>query len=433
MTAGIIQKASIMGMSHFHDFYFLQAMEAAVKMELSSRPELEFQKPVEKFLDDLDTAVDKIVPNMALRTMLYLWAASFGEARHAKDSVARDCYISAKIKAARGEWFGNAVNYPPTKANIKALKQVFEQDWRSGYGGEAWANIVQAIAEYETTPPAAWIDHVVDLEHNNGTAFSKPEGEETLYFSVHYPHRFSSFLDYKFHKDILVKPPSYTTSALEVTPKVYSLLSRFSNLFNRPEVKHVIPGLETLSPYEVEWGDGEIVLEDKWSNWATVSENNKPNVMSLLNDAGLYEFYAGYFTKDKYLRKIKHVERRAIGKVHPKFATASFKTKIKKELAKFAKRNISKCKIDKAKTTYTLLPCKLIAQEYGKIKLCFELPYQDGYGEPTDNGFAVWVDVYAPEIEQAELYIARQYGDTVLWAKNQYHYVNSPILEALID
>lgn len=427
-----VKTSTVMNMQHFHDFYFLQAMEASVKMEIIQNPDLEFQKPVEKFLDDLDKTVDNVVPNMAARTMMYLWAASFGEARHAKDTVARNRFLSVKLRAARNEWFSNAVNYEPTPSNVAALKEIFAQEWRSGYGGEAWGNIVQAIADYKKTPPAAWIDHVVDLEHNNGTAFSKPDGEGTIYFSVYYPDRFGAFLDYKFRKDILVKPPSFTTQ-LEVTPKIHSLLTRYSKLFNKPEVKHVNPSLDPLTDYVVEWGDGTIEVGEKWADWAMVGRDNKPHVQSLLNSAGLYDFYAGYFTKEQFLEKVEHVEKRALGKLSEKFSTNYMKGKIKKTIAKFVERNVGKCKINKAPTTYKVIPCKVVKQSTTKVKVFIPLPHQKGYGEQGDGGFTVEFKLFTDPIQVEDTYIEKRYGEVVLWVQGTYHYVSSAVLEALID
>jgi hypothetical protein len=364
---------------------------------------------------------------------MYLYAACLGEARHARDTVARERFVASKTSNRREDWFANVVLYRPTKENLETLISVFSQEWRSGYGGEAWQDIAIALTEYEKTPPAAWLDHVVDLEHNNGTAFSKPDGEATIFFSVFYPDRFSCFLDYKFAKDILVKKPSFEPY-LKVSPRIHSLLTKYSLLFKKPEVKHAVPELENLSDYSVEWGDERIVVEEKWATWASIDKKNKPNTEMLMSNAGFYEFYPSYYTKDDFLKKVENCKRRLFSSLNPKLVTPYFKAKIAKMVAKYVKRNIGKCKMPKAPITYKVIPCKVKSYKMGEVILSFDLPYQNGYGKKVKGGFEVDVPMYVDSnIAGQEGYVEVHYGDLVLWLKNGYHYANNSILEALID
>lgn len=421
-----VKTQTTMNMQHFHDFYFLQALEADVKMMIANNPELEFSKPVEKFLDDLDRTVEKIIPNMALRTFMYLYAACLGEARHARDTVAEDRFIADKYSGRQG-WFSKVTQYKPTRENINALIDIFSQPWRAGYGGEAWRNIAEALAEYETTPPAAWLDHVVDLEHNNGTAFSKPDGLYTIFFDVGYPSRFSSFLDYKFAKNILTKAPSFADK-LAVTPRVYILLQRYSSIFKKPEVKHVSPDLDNLTDYSVEWEERFLTVEKKWMQWVSISgSSNKPSVRELLSAGGFYNFYPSYYDEKKFLEKVEECKTRALAKVGNNPAIA---TMLKKAVGKYVKENIKKCKMSKAQTQYTLMPCK-VSTKGNKNILSFSLPYQEGYGDKTETGFSV--ETQTGNNLDGDGYISKYYGDLVLWVGENHYWISSPVLEAMIE
>lgn len=428
-----IRTTSTMCMSHFHDFYFLQALEASAQMEIARNPELEFSKPVEKFLTDLDKASERIIPSMALRVFMYLWAACLGEARHAKDTVAENFYITNDVSKNRHGWFSAAVNFRPSDENLSALALVYAQDWRAGYGGEAWGNIVEALSEYATTPNAAWIDHVVDLEHNNGTAFSKPDGEETLKFSVSYPERFAAFLDYKFAKDILTQPPSFIDK-LAISPKIGSLLEKYAIVFNKPPVKHVEVSLDNLTDYVVEWGDEVLTVGEKWSRFASVGENGEPNIRSLMDSVGFFNFYPSYYDKNQFAEKVEMCKVRALGKLNDNVSN-EFKAKLLKAIAKFKKDGLPKCKLPKAKKTYTVLPCKVVKVKGNTYKLLFDIPYQKGYGKLEDNGLvSVETSLFCDKEKMLDdTYIERRYGEIVLWIKRTYVFLTSSELEALLD
>ena len=169
-----------MTMMHFHDFYFLQALDVEISNQIAGS-DAKFSHTVLKLQSDLKEAMDEISENIALRTFVYLYAACVGEARHARHDTAERIFLPETVKRHRGELFGHITNYAPTRQNLNAVVKVFEQPWKAGFGGKAWGDIAKALLTYGKMPDAAWIDHVVDLEHNNGTAFSKEDAKGTLY------------------------------------------------------------------------------------------------------------------------------------------------------------------------------------------------------------------------------------------------------------
>src|ERR1044072_1458248 len=128
----MIRTQTKMTMFHFHDFYFLQALQAGVMAEISRNPAAQFQHSVEKLQLDIQRTIDDIVPNIALRTFVYLYAACLGEARHARSDSAHRSFLPGTRKSHRHELFAQITNYAPTKQNLNALIEIYSQEWHSG-------------------------------------------------------------------------------------------------------------------------------------------------------------------------------------------------------------------------------------------------------------------------------------------------------------
>ena len=426
-----VKTTSLMKMEHFHDFYFLEALRAKVDTLVAGNPDLEFSKPVEKFIDDLDRLTDKIVPNMALRVFTYLWAASLGEARHAKESVASRRYLIAPLSDSRKAWFESATKFAPSKKNVQILFDIFDQPWRSGYGGKAWADIVRAVKEYDTIAPSAWIDHVVDLEHNNGTVFSKPEAKNAIFFDVLYDGRFSEFLDYKFRADILTQKAGFAKGGkLKVSPRIYSMLERYATVFKQP-MPNAVSELDNLTDYAVEWGDGVLRVGEKLIEYMTISRSGKTSMADVLNMFGLNDISPSYYTTNQLKKKLEDIKKRVYDKV--KNPSPSFKAQMTKALNAFYAANQKSCKLPKAPTLYKALPVTF-KQVGNQAMITVHLPYQDGYGTPlADGGFMVEIPWFGKgDFENAV--IMRLYGDLMMKYGTRYEYwVSSAVLEAILD
>ncbi len=150
-----------------------------------------YLKTGEKLRDYYDLLVDTLF--YSIRDYLVLAAA--GEVRHAVDrtdykvkEVHEDIKRATSKKGKRGAnkqysssrdiVYGEATKYDPVLL-LKNCRRVFSADWNHrGYGGEAWANITDAALDMwdpqTKFPRTVTIDHVIDLEHNNGTVFNKP-------------------------------------------------------------------------------------------------------------------------------------------------------------------------------------------------------------------------------------------------------------------
>ena len=436
-----VKTDTMMKLLHFHDFYVIQAIDAALIQAKAIDPELQFAKKVEKFEDALESLKESLIPNMALRTFVYLYCACIGEARHARDNVAKKRFIRNIKNTSRSSAFLTATKFAPTQSNLKALVDIFNQQWRGGYGGDAWKNIAVALTDYGKMPDAAWLDHVVDLEHNNGTAFSKPDGRDTIMFDVNYLGRFSAFLDYKFEKDILTQEYYYD---LAVSPRVHAMIVRYANVFGKAVPTHFVPQLQNLGEYTVTWGDDVLQAEEKWREWFVVEKTNKPDAKWALSRAGLFDITYKYLTADKLKEKFAEVKTKAVAAMG-KHATLWQKAKIAKIVSKAMAEGLQECKLNKAPVTYSLLPTK-VKVDGSKLVLSFALPYQKGYGEKTEYGFEIvtpnnsvyWGlatrDLgYDGSMGWHDAYVYQDGPSAILNVDKNAVYVSNNKLEALLD
>jgi tetratricopeptide (TPR) repeat protein len=284
---------NVMTMKHFVDFYYLEALRANIAMAKYANKDFQFRRAVEKLESDVETAFNSLTQTMALRIYVYLWGAALGEAQYAHEN----CEYKIEEIDEGNFAYRHAFNFCPSEHNVNMVKDVFGQNWSSGgYGGDAWYQIVEGMELYGKITDAAFIDHTVDLEHNGGCVFNKTGASP---FNMNcYTNDFDGsdlhyFLDVKFHNDIL---NDTNHRRYEVSRKVYSLVVRYSNIIeNIKAVDFLVPSLEWLSPFTVEWNDFEAEFTwveaegrrmscEKCGCTMSEYEENYVNDMSVCND-----------------------------------------------------------------------------------------------------------------------------------------------------
>jgi hypothetical protein len=422
-----------MKLEHFHDFYFLQALRVSISQEISKHPALQFSHTVVKLQEDLNEYYNDIVPNMALRVFTYLFAACLGEARHARSNSADRRFVREILTAHRSTIFQSISDFEPSRQNIQALVDVFSQNWCSGFGGEAWKSIAKALHEYYTLPPATWLDHVVDLEHNNGTAFSKTDACDTILFDTRYPFRFNNFLDYKFRYNIIEQ--SDGSHAYHLTRPAYKLIQRYAKIFHKSMPWWIEAGLQRLTEYDVQWGQKTITLEDKWLDGIDVSSGNSPHAQTLLYMAGADDVYAPSKTA-KELKKMASKFKAKAKKIAGKHMTKKFAARFNAKLTKWLEECLEICKADKMPITYAALPFTVEVKGWEYV-FHFPLPCQ-GIGTPEEGGFFVTTtSVYgnvSQLLSQKEGFIVLN-NTTLIITLSEYDHVTIKYkpLEALLD
>jgi hypothetical protein len=423
----MITTKTTMKLEHFHDFYYLEALSA--ELATNTTAERRFNHSVERLIRDVSETLESISENIAFRSFVYLYAACLGEARHARSSNAKDTFVPVTLKLSRDTCYETISNYRPTKRNLHTLVEVFNQEWDSGFGGEAWLKIAEALRYYFKVSPAAFIDHVIDLEHNNGTAFNKSDARRTLYFDTDYDGNFKYFLDYKFSRNILeVGPQIY--GKLIISRKVYRLIERFCTIFHKQMPEWLAPKLETLTPYEVEWKDNELRLETKWYRGVDVHKGNQPTVEVLTQIVGLDAIHAPEYTLKKFTAKVKKMKAEA-NKIAKPYMTKVLRQELDKAVAKLLEWGKTNCSAEKCKVTYPVLPCKVQKTPTGN-KLLFPVPFQ-GLGAATLEGFEVpitGIPDYA--IASGDGFIENTY-DGVKVHVDGYKFPAPKLLEAILD
>lgn len=214
-----------MQLEAIQDFYLLDAL-------WSQRSQLPNKKAADKWLEDADAWRTKLNSELALALRDYLFLASCGEARysvskkHMKQSIP-DIGDLAGMSKSRCSVYSGIVKYCPTE-NLAQLKTLFEEDgWGGGMGGSRWAAIVKAIEKYGDWPDPMFIDHTVDLQHNNGTVFNKPTDDvhDFSLRSSYFMSLLSLWLNYKAVENIIDNKVSQVDMKQE-----YKLLAPFMSL-----------------------------------------------------------------------------------------------------------------------------------------------------------------------------------------------------------
>jgi hypothetical protein len=128
-----------------------------------------------EYMFEVNMILSELTEKMARTIFDYLCVSSLGEARHAKNQ-ARRYYIQEfqSHNQGRESVYNHAFEYNPVQF-LPILKKVFLRGmWPGGgFGGVKWGNIVNAALMYGTVPDKIFIDHVVNICHNGGTAFDK--------------------------------------------------------------------------------------------------------------------------------------------------------------------------------------------------------------------------------------------------------------------
>lgn len=100
--------------------------------------------------------------------------------------------------------------------------------WKSGYGGEKWYNIAKAGLMYGNTPDLIFIDHAVDLSHNNSYFFDK--GGDILYCFI---EDYKFLLDQKFNLNGFRGLIIFIEKFCAYDKNIFNLINRYNILFEK--------------------------------------------------------------------------------------------------------------------------------------------------------------------------------------------------------
>lgn len=163
------------------EFYVFEAMEILAQNKPSEREPyglIPFKKSHEKWEEDFRWYKSRFISGFASAIYDYIIKTVAGELRHCYNrcSYCINGYMQDKIDIdCRDDVFENIKYFNPNEI-LKYGEFLFDPvwtTWDSGYGGAKWQNIAKAGKLYKKMPDAVFIDHCVDLSHNNSSFFDK--------------------------------------------------------------------------------------------------------------------------------------------------------------------------------------------------------------------------------------------------------------------
>ena len=227
------------------DFYGLQCLQAVAVPNVDA-----FSPSQNRWLRDFETYQAVYQKKLARAIYDYLALICFGEARHAINKASH--YVDGLPTCReRSTQYDQAIQYNPRQF-LPVLEELFNiATWDSGYGGTSWARIARAAQMYGTVPDAVFVDHCVDLSHNNSLCFNK---EEADIFTLRWAAGYKTMLDRK----AVWAPTSFIDEYVyNFSYAVYSLLVRAQRL---GLISNNIPRIEVTNDadeweYEpIKWG-----------------------------------------------------------------------------------------------------------------------------------------------------------------------------------
>ena len=178
------------------DFYALEAM-VALLCDKNKNDFEAFRPSHARWYRDFIAYRNEYVENLANAIFDYTAIVVAGEMRHAQASASS--YLEEfgyNAHYGRSEVYDKCTRWTP-ESILEAGVKIFNPanvTWKSGFGGEKWGQIARAgLRRRSFNSPSVFIDHCVDLSHNNSVYFDK--GANIFY--LHSGARYKKFLDMK--------------------------------------------------------------------------------------------------------------------------------------------------------------------------------------------------------------------------------------------
>lgn len=178
------------------DFYALEAM-AALLCDKNENDFDAFRPSHTRWYRDFVAYRNEYVENLANAIFDYTAIVVAGEMRHAQNCASS--YIEEfgyDSDYSRSDVYGQCTRWTP-ESILEAGVKIFDPanvTWKSSFGGKKWGQIARAgLRKRNFNSPSVFIDHCVDLSHNNSVYFDK--GANIFY--LHSGEHYKKFLDMK--------------------------------------------------------------------------------------------------------------------------------------------------------------------------------------------------------------------------------------------
>lgn len=176
------------------NFYLIENL----KLVISQSKDFNIWRPSHKKLwDDIEKYKEVYDKNFARAIYDYIALIVAAEMRHASEycEMYFRNYQFKRNEYSRSDVYGEVdVIYQPQDI-LRAGVFLFSKDWDSAYGGPKWGQIAKSGTYYGKMKDSIFIDHCVDLSHNNSTFFDKGAGIFAMKTST---NSYQCLLQYKY-------------------------------------------------------------------------------------------------------------------------------------------------------------------------------------------------------------------------------------------
>lgn len=212
-----------------NEFYCIMAIDAILVKDGNLEP---FKHSHDRWYSDYVEYRQMYIDKLESAIFDYTVTVVGGELRH---GYQRAEYYSPAISqdTSRSYVYNNEVIlYDPDSLLRLAVANFEEGEWAPGYGGAAWGAIARAGLMRKQLGKIGFIDHCVDLSHNNSIYFDK---EDSMIFWLQSSGRYKRFLDKKRRDE-----PEELLATTGMSQRLCSLVCRGMVLGILPEMELLV-------------------------------------------------------------------------------------------------------------------------------------------------------------------------------------------------
>ena len=249
------------------EFYALEIISAVSKVNEMRHSHAKWQEDFSAFKADY-------TERFAAAIYDYTALVVAGEMRHANARAC--CKIQGFSEGGDRDGVMREALVYTSESILRAGAEIFDDQysWESGYGGEKWQVIAKAGLLYGRFAHEVFIDHCVDLSHNNSVYFDKGAG----IFRLTDTDAYNAFLDIKRNGSVM----DVCNSVRNVGPRLFNLIIRARNLgiIKAALFSYTVPYGQSAEMFVMQripiaWGDHEVSMVIEKSDEYD-SDNDEP-------------------------------------------------------------------------------------------------------------------------------------------------------------
>ena len=176
------------------EFYALEAITAILTLEKHNKFE-PMKHSHSRWYRDFNAFRDEYIYRFANAIFDYTVLVVAGELRHCASKASHYIYGYYDGECARNDVYNDCAVYNPRDILTAGIR-MFDTNyvkWGRAFGGDKWYQIAMAGLLKDEVPDCIFVDHCVDLSHNNSVYFDKGAG----IFYLDSRNLYREFLDFK--------------------------------------------------------------------------------------------------------------------------------------------------------------------------------------------------------------------------------------------